>query len=171
MVPVVDPTGVRTGRILTGYAAANALVPLGAYASGATSIMFPLESLAYNGYMLWACRRFQQKASDENARRVFKTSLWYLPLFMGTMVFHGQSDRRSADNADEVIAWPATFESTRRTLRDWCLHEHVVSHVSDDAPKDAHPGLCPVTAVERAKDDAQAVIGVVAAAKTTSKHV
>jgi len=165
MVPCADPTGVRTGKILTNYAVANSVVPFAAYGLGTTTFMFPLESLLFNGYLVYACRKFQNEVSDENARRVFRTSLWYLPVFMGLFVFHSKLDRREDKAAEPMIMWEGTILDTARNyMKDLCLHERILELRTEGAKvpesKDDHPGFCPVTKVEATVDHVNLALDV-----------
>jgi hypothetical protein len=64
--------------------------------------MFPIESLAFNGYLLYEGFKFKEDPSVKNARKVFKASLLYLPVFMGLMIFHkngwSQDDSQQVDS-------------------------------------------------------------------------
>lgn len=170
MVPCADPTGTRTGRILTNYAVANSIVPFAAYGLGSTTFMFPLESLAFNGYLVYCCRKFQQDSSDENARRVFRTSLWYLPVFMGLFVFHAKEDRREDKEGEPMIFWDNNFlDRARKVMKELCIHERILDFkvVQDPQSKDDHPGFCPVTKVEATVDNVNLALKV--ATKATSR--
>ncbi|GBG28757.1 Protoheme IX farnesyltransferase, mitochondrial [Hondaea fermentalgiana] len=88
MVPCNDPTAARTASLITRYSVAMATIPLASYSLGVTSAMFPLESIAFNGILLHAAYKFNENPNMGNARRVFRISLWYLPLVLALMVFH-----------------------------------------------------------------------------------
>ena len=70
------------------YAIYLAALPLVTSAAGITSSMFAVESLAFNGYLLYLTTNFVKETTNANASKVFKCSLWYLPLLMTLMVYH-----------------------------------------------------------------------------------
>ena len=88
MVPVLDKTGRATAKVMLRYAAYMMPVGFVAYGAGLTTAMFTIEATLANGYMLYLCQRFYSKSSNANARRVFRCSLWLLPLLMVTMLVH-----------------------------------------------------------------------------------
>jgi len=102
MVPVSDPTGAATASIVLRYSAYAAPLPFAAWGAGLTTAMFPLESLAVNGYLLYLAAQFYRDPGNQNARRVFKCSLWYLPVMMG------------ASESIRVVS------PRRYPLSDWC---------------------------------------------------
>ena len=134
MVPCFDASGEETAELLTRYSVYISTLPLAAYALGITSSMFALESLAFNGYLLWACHRFEQDRNRQNARRVFLCSLWYLPLFMALMIFHKKKWTIETDpnanpniltlNGGDVVTRAIT--DAKETMRRLCLHEVIV---------------------------------------------
>jgi protoheme IX farnesyltransferase len=132
MLVCVDPQGKATSSVMTRYAVANSGIPFIAYGLDVTSIMFPIESLVYNGAMIWACNKFQQSSKDEDARRVFRLSLVYLPLLMISFVFHAKEDRRK-EMSDARVIWnqrqnnDLTFlDRARNIAREYCPHEWTI---------------------------------------------
>jgi protoheme IX farnesyltransferase len=113
MMPCFDETGARTARSMIRNSLALSALPLISYSLGITSIMFPIESLAFNGMLLYASYKFKADPSVANARRVFKASLLYLPVFMGLMIFHknGWSD----DGHDAATAAAVAFHRKSST--------------------------------------------------------
>ena len=114
MVPCADPTGMRTAAIVRKYTAALLPLPAVAVACGLTSSMFAIEAFAVNSYWLYQAQQFYQKPSNGNARRVFRTSLWYLPVVLGLMVFHS---RHWIDSEDRVRAIDEDPDPLRRIYR------------------------------------------------------
>jgi protoheme IX farnesyltransferase len=88
MVPVSDTTGAATASLVLRYSAYAAPVPFAAWGAGLTTAMFPLESMAVNGYLLYLSSQFYRDPGNQNARKVFKCSLWYLPVMMTAMIVH-----------------------------------------------------------------------------------
>lgn len=157
MVPVNDPTGERTAALVRNYSLALLPVPILASACDVTSAMYALEGLAAGGYAVSLARAFEKDRTNENARKVFKCSLWYLPLMLALFVFH----RKGGDADGSGGSDDATAEGTRSgggggpvdllkaQARKACLHDAIV------APNGGKAGgklLCPkVEAVERVK--------------------
>ena len=95
MVPVLDKTGEWTAKLIQrniGYIAA--LPMLSSYA-GLTSWMFAVEAAAINSYWFYLACQFRKKPNNAHATKVFRASLWYLPLMMALMCYHS---RNWADN-------------------------------------------------------------------------
>jgi hypothetical protein len=86
--PLTDPAGEKTAAAVHRYAIYLAALPLVTSAAGITSSMFAVESLAFNGYLLYLTTNFVKDTTNANASKVFKCSLWYLPLLMTLMVYH-----------------------------------------------------------------------------------
>lgn len=124
MVPVNDPDGSRTGNLVFHYSLALLPLPLLAAHLDATSWMFACEGLGLNAYALYLAHAFKQDRTHDNARKVFRTSLWYLPLTLGLFLFH-----RKYPPAEE----DSVLGAAKSSLAKLCPHEALV-----DAGK-----LCP----------------------------
>ena len=129
MVPCKDPTGMRTAALIRKYTAMLTPLPFAAAACGVTTYMFPIEFLAINGFWLWQAQKFYSKPSNGNARQVFRTSLWYLPVVMSLMVYHSHN-------------WAADEDSGSNVLAKACPHEVLFN--GDEASKmsTGAPTLC-----------------------------
>ena len=132
MVPVNDPSGERTARLILQYSLLMFPVPILAAMSDSTSYMFALEGTAATAYLTYLGADFYRERSQENARRIFKCSLWYLPLLLAFFVFHrkkkeerqARSSEASADGEEDAGAlWP--IERVKSALRAVCLHEAI----------------------------------------------
>jgi len=135
MVPVNDPSGERTAALIQRYSLAMLPLPLAASSMDVTSWMYALEGTAATSYLLYLSQEFKQDRSNDNARKVFKCSLWYLPLLLGLFVFH----RKRQESEGEETA----MEAAKAAMKSMCLHE---------ALSTPHGGkiLCPkVDAVKR----------------------
>lgn len=117
MVPVADPTGIRTAKLVEKYSAYLIPLPLVASAMEITSYMFAVESIFINGYVYYLARKFAQESNNKNAKAVFKSSLWYLPLMLTLMVYHSKQWGES----DDVDA--KSINSAKKTLTNACPHE------------------------------------------------
>ncbi len=91
MVPCADPTGSRTSNIMLRYSAYMMALPVAAAALGATSWMFPVEGFLLNGTLLRHVLTFRKTPNNGNARKVFLTSLWHLPLLLVLFCFHSRA--------------------------------------------------------------------------------
>jgi protoheme IX farnesyltransferase len=158
MVPVLDRTGAWTASLIQRYIAYLTPLPILASYAGLTSSMFAVESLAFNGYWLWMAHKFKQKRSNRGAQRVFRASLWYLPVVMTLMVYHSRNwaetteeerDTRDAARTSEGADWLGRFadpamRAVRRQFSALCPHEWVAGDA--DALEKAAPAakaFCP----------------------------
>eukprot|EP01116_Phalansterium_solitarium_P000817 TRINITY_DN10675_c0_g1_i1.p1 TRINITY_DN10675_c0_g1~~TRINITY_DN10675_c0_g1_i1.p1 ORF type:complete len:497 (-),score=119.98 TRINITY_DN10675_c0_g1_i1:194-1684(-) len=74
-------------------------------AAGLTDWWFALDSAVVGTHMLYSAFRFYRDNTNANARRLFFSSLWYLPLFMLLMMFH----KINAPSEESAVA-PAALE-------------------------------------------------------------
>eukprot|EP00559_Dactyliosolen_fragilissimus_P007754 CAMPEP_0184859768 /NCGR_PEP_ID=MMETSP0580-20130426/4761_1 /TAXON_ID=1118495 /ORGANISM="Dactyliosolen fragilissimus" /LENGTH=535 /DNA_ID=CAMNT_0027356597 /DNA_START=257 /DNA_END=1861 /DNA_ORIENTATION=+ len=89
MIATTDtPEGDETARLIYRYTQYLSTLPFLTYAFDLTSSMFLLEGLVLNGYALHVARNFHKERSNSNARKVFFTSLWYLPCWMVLYLLH-----------------------------------------------------------------------------------
>lgn len=150
MVPVFDPSGTKTANYISQYSLLLSTVPFLAYYFDIVSIMFPIESLFFNGYFLLLAERFRKERTRQNARKVFLASLWYLPLFMALFIFHKKhliDNRASTPVVDfgvdislplRATDWPeagVVLERRLKQLKDMgkamCIHECFVKKNAD----------------------------------------
>lgn len=152
MVPVNDPTGIRTASLISRYSVYLAALPIIATATGTTTFMFGLEGTMANAYLLYLASKFNQDRSRSNARKIFLTSLWYLPLLMGGFVFHStnwdKDKQKIKEQAEAALA--DTDEVTeavlgaKGALKGVCVHE-VFAHRDNTT----HPNACPIVVAEK----------------------
>jgi heme o synthase len=155
MVSLGDATGAQTANRTLFYTAALAALPFAVGASGATGPMFAIETSVLNLYLLWLAWKFRRNTSDDSARKLFLTTLWYLPVLMLMMSFHSRGWRLDAQTAaDELFAriddpadqsLEARFRRQVLTTRAWlrgnaCPHE-VVVHGRRSQPHSADSDL------------------------------
>jgi len=162
MLPLSDPTGERTSAVCLEYAGYLTLLPLACWGFGVTSCMFAVESIAFNGVLLWASARFARNSQrgQAHARRLFLASLAYLPIFFFCLLLHQRrqplavsaSPEESAVDMDAIGVGTSDAESlaeARERLRERgrriCIHEQITSGGSRDSPGSP---LCPVTAAD-----------------------
>jgi heme o synthase len=136
MVPVSDSTGAATASIVLRYSAYAAPLPFAAWGAGLTTAMFPLESVAINGYLLYLSSQFYRDPGNQNARKVFKCSLWYLPVMMAAMIVHKKEwtrpgEEQPQDASADFIS--ALIPSVKAAGAAACPHERAILHSLDDA--------------------------------------
>eukprot|EP00567_Pseudictyota_dubia_P014290 CAMPEP_0197441960 /NCGR_PEP_ID=MMETSP1175-20131217/8088_1 /TAXON_ID=1003142 /ORGANISM="Triceratium dubium, Strain CCMP147" /LENGTH=474 /DNA_ID=CAMNT_0042972341 /DNA_START=37 /DNA_END=1461 /DNA_ORIENTATION=+ len=132
MVPVNDPDGDRTADLISRYTWYLSAIPLASSALSVTSSMFAVEGVALNAYALYVAKRFDRDRSNANARKVFLTSLWYLPCLMTLFILHSRKWREEEEATDEskvdIQAWLRKGASDLRHFgRKHCVHEVVVA--------------------------------------------
>jgi hypothetical protein len=85
-----DLNGDLTARYIVRYSAYMSVLPFLSTGLGYTTSMFTLEGLVLNGFALRAALRFHKDRSNANARRVFLTSLGYLPCWLMLFLLHSK---------------------------------------------------------------------------------
>ena len=120
-------------------------VPIVATATQVTSSMFALEGIALNAYALKVAHQFQKDRTNANARKVFLTSLWYLPCWLVLFLLHSKSwDDDKQAQPDWIAQYLAQhIHSVRDKGRELCVHEAVVPRISKG------PDACPITVASR----------------------
>lgn len=104
MVPVNDPTGVRTAKLIQEYSLYLTLFPMLTTAAGYTSSMFILEGTAINVYLLYLANRFSQDRTNANSRKIFFCSLWYLPAMLFGLVFYSKNwSKESIEEREKLL--------------------------------------------------------------------
>lgn len=178
MISTSDPTGSRTSTFITRYTLYLSTLPILSSLMEVTSPMFAIEGIALNAYAIYVARRFHKDKSNANARKVFLTSLWYLPCFLMLFLLHSRkwhSDKEedsinSSNNDGALLDWISKIQGAGREA---CLHELIVqknlwvqfasSSSSDDREEkiELDESKCPVALVK----------GSVAAAEKKSRDV
>lgn len=155
MLPLTDPSGQRTSAVCLEYTGYLTLLPFACWAAGLTSCMFPVESVAFNGAMLFAAARFagNSQRGQAHARRLFLLSLAYLPLFFGCFLLHQRRapvatalarDEPVEELEVEADATADVRERLRQRGRQMCIHENI----STKNGGVASGSLCPVSAAD-----------------------
>ena len=86
MVAVNDATGARSASLIRNYTILLSTIPYIATYYDITSAMFAVEGTVLNTYLYYLTYKFSKNHSNANARKIFLTSLWYLPLLLGMYV-------------------------------------------------------------------------------------
>lgn len=138
MVAVNDPIGDRTASLIKRYGLNLASLPFISTALEVTSPMFAVDAgILLNGYALYVASNFDKERSNANARKVFLTSLWYLPCAMMLFLLHSrrwhEEDKLTKDEAIEVDNDESILVSMQRLMdriqakgRELCMHEKIV---------------------------------------------
>ena len=86
---------------------------------------FDKENL--NAYALYVANRFRQERTNANARKVFLTSLWYLPSWLILFLLHSKvwDEEHDRDVLRDAIS--DAIHAIREQGRQICLHEHIVA--------------------------------------------
>lgn len=153
MLPLTDPEGDRTSWLCLEYSVYLCLLPPACWAAGLTSCMFPLESIGFNGALLLAAWRFraQEQRGQAHARRLFLTSLVYLPIFFACLLLHQKRAPAEPLEAGVIAEDDANRDAINRMRsrgRELCLHE---KHVAlEEAEADAGLRCCPAVVADAA---------------------
>ncbi|KAJ1455251.1 UbiA prenyltransferase family-domain-containing protein [Pelagophyceae sp. CCMP2097] len=162
MVPVNDPEGERTSKLIWNYSLYSCALPVVAVASGATSAMFAVEGAALNVALLAFAYKFKRDRSNENARNVFRITLAYLPLLLFFFVLHSKRLKSSQkDGAEETLMgqFKISLETALKPLRALgkaaCPHEVIVAdHIQRRNTNEelAPTPFCPAVSADQKAD-------------------
>lgn len=147
MVPCHTITGAdsahvaeeQTAKIIVRYAWYLAAVPVVATVFNVTSTMFALEGMILNAYALTVAHRFYRDRTNPNARKIFITSLWYLPCTLMLFLLHSKtwddSNVTTAVGNNNVLAQFLSdqIHAARNKGRELCLHEQSSVHNNSQA--------------------------------------
>lgn len=101
MHSVTDPTGGSSARLMMASGVALAALPLVAAQMGYLGPWIVPAACALNVYAVAQMWQFTRNVKESTARAVFRTSLWYLPVFMTLVV--GFSSHSYFEMSPEVI--------------------------------------------------------------------
>jgi len=157
MIAVNDtPRGCMTTDLITKYTYALSAMPLISSFSGITSSMFALEGFVLNGYAIYVARQFSEDRSNASARKVFLTSLWYLPCWMILFLLHSKKWRDGLEdqdtdvgNEEPILLLKKRAEAIRGKGREMCPHEVLVFGKDESGHLQGHSNTnnsteCPV---------------------------
>ena len=161
MVAVNDPNGDRTASLIKRYGVYLASLPFLSTALEVTSPMFAVEGILLNGYALHVASKFDKERSNSNARKVFLTSLWYLPCVMMLFLLHSRrwheevtNDEKEKTILDSVQTLMTKIQAKGKEL---CMHEALVSKevevsIGEGENKTAIDGSkCPISITKNAQ--------------------
>jgi len=127
MLSSLELDGERTSSVIMKYATYLSVVPFISTFAGVTSSMFALEGILLNSYALWVANRFRQERTNTNAKKVFLTSLWYLPSWLILFLLHSKVWDEDHDRDVLRDAISNSIHFVRNEGRKMCLHEQVVT--------------------------------------------
>eukprot|EP00549_Striatella_unipunctata_P009080 CAMPEP_0118725826 /NCGR_PEP_ID=MMETSP0800-20121206/33356_1 /TAXON_ID=210618 ORGANISM="Striatella unipunctata, Strain CCMP2910" /NCGR_SAMPLE_ID=MMETSP0800 /ASSEMBLY_ACC=CAM_ASM_000638 /LENGTH=234 /DNA_ID=CAMNT_0006634569 /DNA_START=18 /DNA_END=722 /DNA_ORIENTATION=- len=172
MVPCFDEE--RASRLVVRYAWYLSTIPLVATAMDVTSTMFAMEGFLLNGYALYVAKAFEDDRTNANARRVFLTSLWYLPSLLMLFLLHSKTwdtlpetnnqqqlnNNTNNNNKREDWLWNYVYNKIheiRQVGRDLCIHEMAqqdrVNNNSTNTTTTTMPA-CPIQVTKQTTKDA-----------------
>ena len=88
MLPVVEPAGRITAKQIVIFAVLTLLISLAPFFLGLAGLFYLIGAALLGAWFLFAGIDFARTKSDENARRLLKVSVMYLPLLFGLMVLN-----------------------------------------------------------------------------------
>ena len=165
MVPVLENDGEKTSNIIMRYAVYLSTVPFIATMTGVTSSMFAMEGIALNTYALMVANRFRQERTNANARKIFLTSLWYLPSWLILFLLHSKVWDEETDKDEFRDRLSAMIHQLRDQGRQMCIHEHVVAK-----QEDKEEAACPVTVGNKTQELVREAATNTASKTTLSKE-
>jgi protoheme IX farnesyltransferase len=86
MLPVVDPTGTRTGRQALSHTLGLLPVSLCPFLFGMVGPVYLAGALVAGGGFIWCAWRFSRQVGMAGARRLFYASILYLPLLLALII-------------------------------------------------------------------------------------
>lgn len=168
MVPVLEEDGVQTASLVVRYAWYLSSIPVLSTLTGVTSTMFLLEGVALNGYALFVAHDFQKDRTNAKARKVFLTSLWYLPSLLMLFLLHSKTwDEKESENNVIRKTIDDYLHLVREEGRKLCVHETVVVHNAQACPVTVGKNVGQAT-TNKAKETTATLL--VAGNSTTSKE-
>jgi heme o synthase len=147
MLPCTEEDGERTAGVIVRNAWYLSAIPIVASLTEVTHSMFALEGMALNAYALTVAHRFQRERTNANARKIFLTSLWYLPSILMLFLLHSKTwDKQEAQvDEKEEDAAVSFLQHKIHALRDMgrglCVHETVVASKTS---KEEAEKACPI---------------------------
>jgi protoheme IX farnesyltransferase len=87
MLPVVDPSGERTGRQAVSHTVGLLPISLCPFLFRMVGGYYAMGALFLGIWFFWRAVQFSRKLDEASARRLFYASIIYLPLLLGLMIF------------------------------------------------------------------------------------
>jgi len=105
--------GDTTSKLITKYSFYLSVMPIISTLFEVTNGVFVIEGFILNGYAIHVSKKFDKNRNNFNARKVFRTSLWYLPVWMMLFLLHSKKLQIGNKNKGD--------EEDRRVYK-WCVH-------------------------------------------------
>jgi protoheme IX farnesyltransferase len=170
MVSTNDIDGHRTAALVKNYTYYLSTLPFISTLTGITSSMFAIEGLFLNGYAIYVAKNFEKERSNGNARKVFLTSLWYLPCWMILFLLHSKKWKEGVDEEDhkeqelELISYlKKKAADIREKGKEMCIHEIFIF----DSPEKSQNENDSVNKKSDSKNKCPVVFGKVKAKEAT----
>lgn len=87
MWPAIDPKGITTAWLGWFFAVAALVISLLPVFLGVNNVAYAIIASLAGAYMIWRAVKFIRLRSQKNARQLFLSSLAYLPMVLGALVF------------------------------------------------------------------------------------
>lgn len=141
MLPCTEEDGERTAGVIVRNAWYLSAIPIVASLAGVTHSMFALEGMALNAYALTVAHRFHRERTNANARKIFLTSLWYLPSILMLFLLHSKTwDKEEVGENDAAASFlQQKIHALRDVGRGLCVHETVVASKTKEEAEKACP--------------------------------
>jgi protoheme IX farnesyltransferase len=168
MIPVLESDGQETAKIMVRNAWYLSAIPIFCSITNITSSMFALEGIALNGYALYVAYQFKNDRTNARARKVFLTSLWYLPSLLMLYLLHSKTwdEKNSEDNVlREKLA--EYLNLVREQGRQLCLHEVMAHKEGNESSSDACPVVLGRKSTELTKEAAETLVASTATSAAT----
>jgi hypothetical protein len=115
--------------------------------------MFALEGIALNAYALTVAHRFQRERTNANARKIFLTSLWYLPSLLMLFLLHSKTFDKEEAETDIIAKFLSDqIHLIRNKGRELCVHEAVIAQTTKGK------AACPVVVGSKKVDETATAI-------------
>jgi len=146
--PESDADGERTSSAIMRNATYLSIVPFISTFAGVTSSMFALEGIVLNSYALFVAYKFRRERTNTNAKKVFFTSLWYLPSWLILFLLHSKVWDKDQEQDRDILrdAVSDLIHSVRNEGRKICIHEQVVVKTDDSTVSE---NACPVALTKK----------------------
>lgn len=106
--------GDTTSKLITQYSFYLSFMPFLSTLFEVSNGVFLIEGFMLNGYAIYVAKNFDKNRNNYNARKVFLTSLWYLPVWMILFLLNSNKlqigDKNRGDDKD-------------RKFYKWWVHE------------------------------------------------
>jgi len=117
--------GERTSMYITAYTCYLSTLPIISTLLDVTSSMFALEGMVLNGYLLYLARKFNYERTNTNAKKIFLTSLWYLPSWFVLFLLHCKSWEEVTDDHRHVHNILSNYITRIKHYgKQLCVHEY-----------------------------------------------